>query len=80
MLAELKRKSLCDSLAADAETNTKGLGFRILHLYLSDLSEEGLDKIDEILKLVFQYINMLKKEKPQQFISDEINHMGIKSY
>ncbi len=50
-------------------------GFQIFNLTV-DLSEEGGEKIDDILKLVYQYLNMLKREKPAEWIYDELNDLG----
>lgn len=36
-----------------------------------DLTEEGFDHVDDIIKIIFQYLNMLKKEGPQKWIFEE---------
>lgn len=35
------------------------------------LNFQGFDQIDDILKLIFQYLNLLKREGPQKWIFDE---------
>jgi insulysin len=32
---------------------------------------QGFDHVDDILKLIFQYLNMLREEGPQKWIFDE---------
>lgn len=44
------------------------------------MSEEGLENVDGIMLLVFQYFNMLRQEKPHKWIFDEINEMGITEF
>jgi secreted Zn-dependent insulinase-like peptidase len=37
-----------------------------------DLTEEGLKNYEEIVKIIFQYIDMLKKEGVKKWIFDEV--------
>jgi insulysin len=39
---------------------SKGFGFFIVNL---DLTEEGLEHVDEIIHLVFQYLEMLRTKE-----------------
>lgn len=50
-------------------------GFQFFTIML-DLSEEGEENIDNIVKLVYQYLNMLKREKPARWVFDEVNNLG----
>jgi len=36
-----------------------------------DLTQEGLEHVDDIVKIVFQYLEMLRKEGPKKWIFDE---------
>lgn len=36
-----------------------------------DLTEEGMQHIDDIVKLIFQYLNLLRESRPQKWIFDE---------
>lgn len=50
-----------------------GFGFMLLSV---DLSEEGMNHTDEIVKLVFQYVNLLKKEGPKEWIFEEFQTLN----
>ena len=60
-------------MSTNAQTIARGFQFLTITLY--DLSEEGLENIENILTLVFQYLNMLRREKPQKWIFDEMNDL-----
>ena len=73
-MCELKRNGWCNKLVVSTTRQAKG--FQFLSITLS-LSEEGDEQIEKMLTLIFQYINLLKKEKTQKWIFDEINDLGI---
>jgi insulysin len=73
LLSELKKKGWCNNLYAGARREARGFQFFNLTV---DLSEDGGENIEEILKLVHQYLNMLKQEKPYKWIFDEMNDLG----
>ncbi|CRK98493.1 CLUMA_CG011850, isoform A, partial [Clunio marinus] len=68
ILSELKSRGWCNNLVGGASSSAKGFGFFEI---MVDLTEEGINYVDEILKLIFQYLNMLKREGPQKWIFDE---------
>ncbi|XP_013165339.1 PREDICTED: insulin-degrading enzyme [Papilio xuthus] len=68
LLAALKDKGWVDSLVGDARTGARGFGFFAVHV---DLTEDGLDHIDDIVNMLFQYISMLREEGPQRWLWDE---------
>jgi len=74
LVSELKKKGWSNKL--NVNTTRQARGFQFFNITLS-LSEEGGENIEEILTLVFQYINLLKKEKTQKWIFDEFNSLGI---
>ena len=41
-----------------------------------DLSEEGIEHVDDIVTLVFQYLNMLRAAGPQRWVFDECRKLG----
>ena len=41
----------------------------------TDLTVKGMDHVDEIVEMVFQYIDLLKEKKTQQWIFDEITQL-----
>lgn len=42
-----------------------------------DLSEEGIDHVDDIVTLVFQYLNMLRADGPQEWVFEECKKLGL---
>lgn len=74
LLSALKRNGLCNDLTSFEEHRING--FKFFFIYLNEMTEKGIENVEEILKLVFQYFNMLKKDKPPKWLFDEINDLG----
>lgn len=68
LLSVLKTKGWCNSLVGGARTGARGFGFFGINV---DLTEEGIERVDDIVKLVFQYVNMLKHDGPKEWIFQE---------
>ncbi|XP_041476883.1 insulin-degrading enzyme-like isoform X1 [Lytechinus variegatus] len=68
LLSELKARGWVNTLCGGEKDGAKGFAFFIINV---DLSEEGLDHVDDIILHMFQYLNMLRKEGPQQWVHDE---------
>lgn len=68
ILSVLKARGWSNSLVAGNKPAPRGIGFFAVAV---DLTEEGINHVDEIVELVFQYLNMLKKEGPQKWVQDE---------
>lgn len=68
LLSVLKAKGWCNSLMGGARRGPRGFGFFVISV---DLTEEGINYVDDIVTLVFQYINMLKTEGPKEWIFEE---------
>lgn len=68
LLSVLRAKGWCNSLVGGSRTGSRGFGFFGINV---DLTEEGIDHVDDIVRLVFQYVNMLKKEGPMEWIFQE---------
>lgn len=68
ILSELKAKGWCNNLVGGYSTIGRGFGFFEV---MVDLTQDGFDHVDDIVKIVFQYIHMLKKEGPQKWIFEE---------
>ncbi|KAG5318579.1 IDE enzyme, partial [Pseudoatta argentina] len=68
LLSALKAKGWCNSLVSGLRPAARG--FSIFNI-LVDLTEEGIKHIEDIVLLVFQYINMLKMKGPIKWIYDE---------
>ncbi len=77
LLSELKKKGWVNHLYAGSRREARG--FQFFHVVL-DLSEEGEENLNEIVKLVYQYLNMLKSEKPAKWVYDEVNNLGKISF
>ena len=70
---EIKKRGWWNFYKAECKLIAKDLQFFQIS---ADLTIEGENNLSEMLILIFQYINMLKYEKPQKWIFDEINDMG----
>jgi insulysin len=73
ILSELKKRGWCNNLVGGASSSAKGFGFFEITV---DLTEEGFEHIDDICKLIFQYLNLLREEGPQQWIFDEYRKLS----
>ncbi|KAL1510015.1 hypothetical protein ABEB36_004673 [Hypothenemus hampei] len=73
ILSALKGRGWSNNLVAGQRTAIRGFSFFSISV---DLTEEGMKHVDDIIKLIFQYLNMLKKEKPQKWIQDETRDIG----
>jgi len=69
LLSALKARSWCNSLLSGKRPGARGFNFFSV---LVDLTEEGIKHIDDIIQLMFQYIDMLKSEGPIEWIYDVI--------
>uniref|UniRef100_A0A1Q3FFH3 Insulin-degrading enzyme n=1 Tax=Culex tarsalis TaxID=7177 RepID=A0A1Q3FFH3_CULTA len=68
ILSELKAKGWCNNLVGGYSTIGRGFGFFEV---MVDLTQDGFDHVDDIVKIIFQYIAMLKQERPQKWIFEE---------
>nr|CAD7441027.1 unnamed protein product [Timema bartmani] len=68
LLSLLKSKGWSSSLVGGARTGSRGFGFFNINV---DLTEEGIERVDDIVALVFDYITMLRSEGPQEWIFQE---------
>ncbi|XP_053623263.1 insulin-degrading enzyme [Plodia interpunctella] len=68
LLSELKARGWCNSLVGGTRIGARGFGFFGVQV---DLTEDGVEHIDDIITLVFQYIAMLRKEGPQRWVWEE---------
>lgn len=73
LLSELKKKGWCSNLYAGSRREARGFQFFNV---IVDLSEEGGERIDEILALLFQYLNVQKEQPVEKWIYDEMNKLG----
>ncbi|RVE50691.1 hypothetical protein evm_004601 [Chilo suppressalis] len=68
LLSALKERGWCNSLVGGTRIGARGFGFFGVQV---DLTEDGVEHIDDIVKLVFQYISMVRSEGPQRWVWEE---------
>ena len=73
ILAYIKAKGWADELSAGADSVCPGSSFFKISIRLT---EDGLKDYEEVVKVVFQYISLIKENPPQRWISDEIRGMA----
>jgi len=78
LLSLLKAKGWANGLCAGDYTGEIGtFGFFKISV---DLSEDGLQHIDEITSIAFQYLNLLKKDGIQEWIFEECKDLYAASF
>ncbi len=68
LLSELKARGWVNTLVGGQKPGSKGFGFFIVDV---DLTLDGMDHIDDIVTLVFQYLRMLREAGPLEWIFEE---------
>ncbi|XP_003701355.1 insulin degrading metalloproteinase isoform X2 [Megachile rotundata] len=68
LLSALKERGWCNTLGSGNRLNARGFQFFVVYI---ELTEEGIQHVDDIVLLTFQYINMLKKHGPIEWIYNE---------
>ncbi|XP_012541828.2 insulin-degrading enzyme isoform X2 [Monomorium pharaonis] len=68
LLSALKARGWCNSLVSGKRPGARGFSFFSV---VVDLTEEGIKHIEDIVQLMFQYINMLNSNDPIEWIYDE---------
>ncbi|XP_050542253.1 insulin-degrading enzyme isoform X2 [Daktulosphaira vitifoliae] len=68
ILTVLKKKGWSSKLSAGNKFEARGIELFDIDV---DLTEKGVDHVDDIIKLIFQYVNMLKREGPQEWFHQE---------
>ncbi|VVC24106.1 Peptidase M16, middle/third domain,Peptidase M16, C-terminal,Metalloenzyme, LuxS/M16 peptidase-like [Cinara cedri] len=64
----LKERGWSTDFAAGMKSLARGIELFDIDV---DLTEEGIDHVDDIIKLIFQFVNMLKREGPQKLYYEE---------
>ncbi|XP_012283502.1 insulin-degrading enzyme isoform X2 [Orussus abietinus] len=77
LLSCLKAKGWCNTLAAGKRSPAKEIYFFGVYI---DLTEEGMNHIDDIIALIFQYINVMKQEGPLQWIFNEFRDIAAMNF
>lgn len=73
ILAYIKGKGWANGLTAGAMPVCPGSAFFTVSIRLT---EDGLQEYQEVVKVVFQYISLIKGTPPQQWIVDEVKGMA----
>ncbi|RZC37709.1 insulin-degrading enzyme, partial [Asbolus verrucosus] len=73
ILSTLKARGWSNNLVAGSRPAPRGMGFFGVTV---DLTEDGIEHINDIVELIFQYINMLKTQGPQKWVQDENRDIG----
>lgn len=73
ILAYIKAKGWANGLSAGAMPICPGSAFFTISVRLT---EDGLREYQEVTKVIFQYISLMKENPPQQWILDEIKGMS----
>ena len=73
ILAYIKNKGWANGLSAGPMPVCPGSAFMSISI---KLTEEGLQKYQEIVKVIMQYISLLKESPPQKWIVDEVKGMA----
>ncbi|XP_036326734.1 insulin-degrading enzyme-like [Rhagoletis pomonella] len=68
ILSELRNLGWCNDLMAGHQNTLNGFGFFEI---VVDLTQEGMEHVDDIVNIIFQYLTMLRKEGPKKWIFDE---------
>ncbi|XP_065350637.1 insulin-degrading enzyme-like [Cloeon dipterum] len=68
LLSALKKRGWSSHLIAGCSSVARDISFFAVNV---DLTEKGLENVDNIVDLIFQYINLLRQEDPQEWIFKE---------
>ncbi len=73
LLSELKAKGWANGIYAGSKHGARGFEFFTINI---DLSENGLQNVQKITKMCFQYLNMVRKEGVQKWLVDELSELA----
>lgn len=74
ILHHLKTRDLALNLSAGPMDGGPGFGYFSINI---ELTSKGLESINDIIKVVLQYINMLKNNQPQEWIYEECKQLEL---
>uniref|UniRef100_A0A0B7AYG5 Insulin-degrading enzyme n=2 Tax=Arion vulgaris TaxID=1028688 RepID=A0A0B7AYG5_9EUPU len=75
LLSELKARGWANTLVGGQRSGAKGFSFFSVAVDLTDK-----ENIDEIIVLIYQYINMLREKGPQEWIFKECQDLAAMSF
>jgi insulysin len=77
LLSELKNRGWVNELVGGQHGGAKGFMFFGVNV---DLTEEGIEHVDDIVTLIFQYLNLMRKEGPHEWIFRECQDLSAMSF
>jgi len=77
LLSELKSRGWVNNLVGGQKSGCKGFGFFVVNV---DLTEEGIEHVDDIIQLVFQYLEMLRKEGAKDWVFQECRDLNAMQF
>lgn len=77
LLSELKAKGWVNTLCGGQSSGAKGFMFFKVDV---DLTEEGIEHLDDIVTLTYQYVNLLRKAGPQEWIFKECQDLSAMTF
>ncbi|GFO42674.1 insulin-degrading enzyme [Plakobranchus ocellatus] len=77
LLSELKARGWANTLVGGQRTGAKGFSFFSVAV---DLTDKGQEHTDEIIALIYQYVNLLKKKGAQEWIYKECKDLAALSF
>ncbi|XP_021361137.1 insulin-degrading enzyme-like isoform X2 [Mizuhopecten yessoensis] len=77
LLSELKAKGWVNTLCGGQSNGAKGFMFFKVDV---DLTEEGIEHVDDIVTLTYQYINLLRKAGAQEWIFKECQDLSAMTF
>ncbi|XP_064466057.1 insulin-degrading enzyme-like isoform X2 [Ornithodoros turicata] len=77
LLSELKSRGWVSALIGGEKDGARGFGFTIVNV---DLTEEGINHTEDIVTLIFQYLNMLRQEGPKEWIFNELKDQSSMAF
>ena len=77
LFSYLRRNGFANHIVASSKMLARGFSFFMINIQLTDRGERG---VDDVIKLVFQYIHLLKETGPLQWFYEEIHHLSIAQF
>lgn len=77
LLSELKSRGWVNTLLGGQQNGARGFMFFIVNV---DLTEEGLEHVDDIITLIYQYIHLLRKEGTKEWIFNECRDLSAMQF
>lgn len=77
LLSELKNRGWVNTLVGGQHHGAKGFAFFSVDV---DLTEEGIEHTDDIVTLIFQYLNLLRKEGPKEWVFKECQDLSAMGF